>query len=680
MNRDNAIWLLVMEETINDAEVLLNHLRKARHHTRPRYIQTADELNTALQEREWDLFIAVPQCDGFSALQAAEIVRASKQDISIVVVAEEVDEAAIAELLQAGVRQVIPNSPARLQLAVGQELADLEERRKRHHLEHLYRESQRQNQVLFESSRNAIAFVHDGVHVRANPSYLHLFGYNSMEDLEAMPIMDLIAPDHHSQFKAFMRECMDDNNNEDRDIAVVGMRGGKPFNLKLAVSRAHCSQERCIQLIASDQSEEFDLERKLEAANRRDALTGLYNCQHFAALVGKALTKAANSHSRCVVMYLSLDHFDSLRERHGVSVSMPLVIEVGKLMQEYRSSALIGRVGDNTFGLLVQEKSLAEIKELAETIRARLEHSVIPLPGQSVVPMCSIGIAFVQSSAPSPQSILDDAFHACQAARKKGGNCIEVYQKEAPQADYCMDTLDMEGTIRAAINENRLSLAFQPIASLHGEADEKYEVYLRMSDGNSRVVPAGQLFAAAARAGASVLLDKWVLKSAVDMLCEHHKTGLQTQFFVKLSEQGVRDKTVLPFLQKLMRGRQVDGKRLIIEISEAVAERQINDAKTLLQGLQQIGCPMALEHFGTGFNPKLLLQNHLPDVSYIKIDASYINGLTRETQNQHMVRDLTEMAHSLDKKVIAEGVEEASCLTILYQAKVDFAQGFYLQE
>ena len=198
MIQNDIIRLIVIEESANDAEVILNRLRKARFPIRPKHIEDDEDLQEALSQQEWDLIITVPKVGDpeiyeLTASTVCEIVKTAKQDIPIIVITDELDGKVIAEALTAGAKQVVPDSPETcLQTVVGLELENLAERRKRRQLEQLYKEGQKHNKMLLETSRDAIAYVHDGMHIHANPSYLDMFGYKKLEDMEGVPIMDLV--------------------------------------------------------------------------------------------------------------------------------------------------------------------------------------------------------------------------------------------------------------------------------------------------------------------------------------------------------------------------------------------------------------------------------------------------------------------------------------------------------
>jgi diguanylate cyclase (GGDEF)-like protein/PAS domain S-box-containing protein len=683
MIQDDIIRLIVIEESANDAEIILNSLRKARYPIRPRHVEDDEDLQKALTEHEWDLVISVPQVGDFTCAQVCEMISSSKQDIPIIVLVDKPDGKNMSALLSAGAKQVIPSSnDGCLQIVVGRELENLFERRRRKHLEQLYKESQKHNKMLLESSRDAIAYVHDGMHIYANPSYLKMFDYKNMEDIEGLPIMDLVSLEDQVKFKEFMREFMTDDKEEERQMDLEGLKAGKKrFKLKMEVSHAIYDSERCIQVIIRDQSQSQELELKLKEVSRRDQLTGLFNRQYFIELLEKSLAKAMETHTRSVLFYIELDNFESIRDNFGLGGADPIIQNVGKILHKLSQGGTLARFGENIFVLLLPDKDgkkYAIASELAQKMCKAIEASVTEIGNQSMVTTCSIGIAQVLASATSPQDILTDAHTACGQASKKGGNTYEIYKAVVKSEQGGMRTSDIAKLIETAIEEKRLSLRYQPIVSLHGDNQEIYEVFLRMVDANGQPVPTGELFSTAEKANLSINLDKWVLEQSIKSLVEQEKKGHKTHLFIKLSDQAIRDENVLLFIRKLLKSTQIPGERIVIELSESTAISQIKLAKTFITQLKSFDCKSALEHFGTGLNSATTLK-HLP-VDYVKIDSSFSKGLSTNTENQTAVQDIVKLAHDSNKLIIAEAVEDANSLTILWQSEVDFAQGHYIQE
>lgn len=664
---NDIIRLIVIEESANEAEVIFRNLRKARYPIRPRYVEDDEDLQEALSDKqEWDLIISVPQVGDFTVAQVCEIV--SKRDIPVIVLAD--DDNSLFDLLNAGATQVAPSdNEACLAIIVGRELKNLAKRRQHQQLEQLYQSTQKQNQTLLDSSRDAIAYVHDGVHIYANPSYLKMFEYNSMDDLEGFPIMDLVTTNNQAIFKDFMRQFMTTESSEERQIELYGVKSkGQRFKLKMTLSQAIYDSESSIQVIIHDQS-----------WKNRDPSTGLFNSPHFLELLEEALVNVKETQTRSVLFYIALDNFNTIKEQLGVGGGEPVIKNIAKVIKRISEDWILARFSESVFTLLMADEDgqkYAEAGDIAEKICKAIEDSVTELDTQSVVSTCSIGITRVLA-ADNPQDVLNEGRIACQNAQGEGGNSFKVYKVVIPKDKQ--DISKLAKLIETAIEENRLSLLYQPIVSLHGESKEIFEIFLRMVDSDGETIPSGDLFQAAENANLGAQLDQWIIQEALKVLEAHEKNGHQTHFFIKLSAQAIKDEKVLQYLGKRLNATQLPGANLIFEIRESVAQEQIKLTNNFITQLKKLKCQSALEHFGTGLNFDTMLK-HLP-VDYIKIDASYSKGgLLDNPENQDALQEVVKQAREFGKQIIAVAVEDADSLAVLWSSEVNFAQGNYIQE
>jgi multidomain signaling protein FimX len=677
--KGEPIQLIVIEESDSDAEIILNQLRKARYPIRPQYCDDDERLQDLLAEHEWDLILSVPEVDDFTITEVCELVSSSKQDIPVIGLDDKLDSKKMVQWLKAGVKQIIPkDNSGCLPIAVGRELENLAQRRELKRLQQLYKESQKHNKILLESSQDAIAYVQDGMHVHANPSYLNMFGYENMDDLEGLPIMDLIAVNDQPKFRDFMRTFMAGEKEEESQISLEGIKANKErLGLNMEFIDTMYDNERCIQVIIRDQLPQTSVD-----ITCYDPITGLFNRQHFVEKLDNALVKAVESHTRNVLFYIALDNFHTIKDNVGIIGVDPVIENIGKVLSGFSEEGILARFDESTFTLLMtgkEGKKPAAAGELANKICKAIADSVTEIGEQSIIATCSIGIAQPQvfTSAGSPEDVLKAAHKACKHAQEQGGNRHEEYKPEKKKEE-ALSTSDWNMIIQTAIKNNRFSLRFQPIVSLRGEALEMYEVLLRMVDTDGQLVPTGELFDNAEKANLSVELDKWVLENAIKTLVEQEKKGHQNYFFLKLSDQAIRDESILLYIRKLLKASQLPGERIIIEISESIAIAQIKLASTFISQLKTFGCQSALEHFGTGLNSEMTLK-HL-SVDYVKIDSQFSKGLATNAENQEAVQKLVKLVHEMGKLAISEAVEDTNDMVVLWSSEVDFAQGHSISE
>lgn len=680
MERDNIVRLLVIEESLNDAEMLTSILRNAGHGVRPVRAEDEEDVQAALNEHPLDLILYSTQIDHFSLEKALETVARTGKDIPLIAVSPEFEEVSVAEALKAGAADLVSKQhPEHLQQVVQRELHNLHQRRALRLSEAAQRESEKRCKALLDSSRDAITYVHDGMHIYANSAYLELFGFGQWEEIEGTPIMDMVAPEDHGKFKEFLRNySKGEVTSTELEIRVL-RADGNPFNAMMEFAPASVEGEACTQIIIRDQSLSKELEKKLKTMSKQDLLTGLYNRQYFFEELEQAVARVVAGASGCAVLYIDLDNFKSIEESVGIAGSDLVLSDIaGLIRQATCETDIAARFGDYAYTVLVQNPGGQNPEVLADTLRRAVEDHISEVGSQSVTTTCSIGICPVGNNAASAQDIIRRAELACQIARNAGGNGVHVHNPLADEHSHKDKGQHWAQLIQHALEHNQFYLVYQPIASLHGDAGEKYEVLLRMKDAQGAEVLPGQFLPIAEQSDLIKAIDRWVIEYAFKRLGERRREGNNTCFFIKLSAKSLGDETLLPWINEHLKQARLQGDSVVFEIAESAAVTQLKEAKNFTKGLKELHCGFTLDHFGSGINSFHLLK-HLP-ADYLKIDGTFMRKLAGNPENQAMIKSITEMAHSMGKLTIAEFVEDAGCLAVLWQCGVNYIQGNFLQE
>ncbi|HBB99218.1 MAG TPA: ferrous iron transporter C, partial [Pseudomonas sp.] len=240
-----TIRLLILEDSQNEAERLVSLFRNAGQATRVHRLTSSDDLAEALKQT-WDLLINAPQSENLDPSEAISAIRRQAKDIPILQLTAGNDAEAITEALMLGAQDALPQGEDEwLLLVANRELANLEERRARRSAEVALREAEKRCQLLLDSSVDAIAYVHDGMHIYANRAYLELFGYEDVEDLEGMPMIDLISGTDQSRFKTFLKNYQSMEGSA--ELACGGVRAdGDTLKTRMHFSPAAYDGEPCI--------------------------------------------------------------------------------------------------------------------------------------------------------------------------------------------------------------------------------------------------------------------------------------------------------------------------------------------------------------------------------------------------------------------------------------------------
>jgi len=667
-----TIRLLILEDSQNEAERLVSLFRNAGQATRVHRLTSSDDLAEALKQI-WDLLISAPQSENLDPSEAISAIRRQAKDIPIIQLTAGNDAEAITDALMLGAQDALPQGEDDwLLLVANRELANLEERRARRSAEVALREAEKRCQLLLDSSVDAIAYVHDGMHVYANRAYLELFGYDDVEDLEGMPMIDLIGGADQSRFKTFLKNYQTLEGSA--ELACGGVRAdGEALKMRMSFSPAAYDGEPCIQVVIRAESDSAELQ-KLREISSQDPVTGLLNRNSFVEVMDTAVERAVNAGQSATLAYIRIDRFAALQADIGLTDSDQLLSQLATLLRgHFPSDTQLARFADDVFTVLqpgvIPQQAEADLRALL----GKVEGHLLDVGGRTVQVTLSIGVAGLDEKTAKAQDAIERA-HRC-ADELSDGNALKIYNP-ADELAAAANRGDIAAMLKQALENNSFRLLFQPIISLRGDNFEHYEVLLRLLDPQGAEVPPNEFLSAASEAGLASKIDRWVILNSIKLLAEHRAKGHSTRLFLHLSAASIQDASLLPWLGVVLKASRLPGDSLAFEFGEADAVAYLKPAKALAQGLSGLGCRIALAQFGCVLNPFNTLK-HL-DAEFIKVDGSYTQDLSRQ-ENQEALKTLLAELHEQRKQSIVPFVESATVLATLWQAGVSYIQGHYLQ-
>ncbi|WOC79403.1 EAL domain-containing protein [Stutzerimonas frequens] len=667
-----TIRLLILEDSQNEAERLVSLFRNAGQATRVHRLTSSDDLADALKQI-WDLLISAPQSENLDPSEAISAIRRQAKDIPIIQLTAGNDAEAITDALMLGAQDALPQGEDEwLLLVANRELANLEERRARRSAEVALREAEKRCQLLLDSSVDAIAYVHDGMHIYANRAYLELFGYDDVEDLEGMPMIDLIGGADQSRFKTFLKNYQTLEGSA--ELACGGVRAdGEALKMRMSFSPAAYDGEPCIQVVIRAESDSAELQ-KLREISSQDPVTGLLNRNSFVEVMDTAVERAVNAGQSATLAYIRIDRFAALQADIGLTDSDQLLSQLATLLRgHFPSDTQLARFADDVFTVLqpgvIPQQAEAELRALL----GKVEGHLLDVGGRTVQVTLSIGVAGLDEKTAKAQDAIERA-HRC-ADELSDGNALKIYNP-ADELAAAANRGDIAAMLKQALENNSFRLLFQPIISLRGDNFEHYEVLLRLLDPQGAEVPPNEFLSAASEAGLASKIDRWVILNSIKLLAEHRAKGHSTRLFLHLSAASIQDASLLPWLGVVLKASRLPGDSLAFEFGEADAVAYLKPAKALAQGLSGLGCRIALAQFGCVLNPFNTLK-HL-DAEFIKVDGSYTQDLSRQ-ENQEALKTLLAELHEQRKQSIVPFVESATVLATLWQAGVSYIQGHYLQ-
>jgi EAL domain-containing protein (putative c-di-GMP-specific phosphodiesterase class I) len=267
------------------------------------------------------------------------------------------------------------------------------------------------------------------------------------------------------------------------------------------------------------------------------------------------------------------------------------------------------------------------------------------------------------------------AYEACEFARREGGNRVHLH---AAAEESEGEGSNWKTRLEDALAGDGFDLVYQPLVSLTGGQEERYEARVRLHEEGDQPLGPGEFLHFAESAGLAPAIDRWVVAHVVATVAERQRAGKETTVFLKISGNTLDDAEFLPHVAEQLREHDVQGSRLVFELNEPVAVTQLNQAKAFFRGITELRCGFALDQFGSGLNSFQLIK-HLP-AEYLKLDRTLVSDLNKSEETREKLKEIVENAHSLRRQIIAGYLEEATVLAMLWQYQVDLVQGHFLQE
>ncbi|MDX1569886.1 MAG: EAL domain-containing protein [Xanthomonadales bacterium] len=679
---EEILRVLIIELSLEDGEQQLSTLRNAGIAVRPTTVEDEEELNKVVEEKALDLVLLNSDHPDFSITQVSDVVNRAGKDIPVIALIDDFNVETASAALEAGARNVVSSEhPQFVENVVRAEFENLEQRRKTRRLDASLRETEKRCHALLDSSRDAIAYVHEGMHIYANPAYLQLFDYTDFEDLEGLPILDMVVGDDAGKLRDVLKELSKGNPPPDEIEVKLAMPDGSPKEAVMEFSSASIEGEPCTQIVLRDKSVDPELAKELRDLKTQDLVTGLHNRQFMVQSLQEAITATQQESQSHSLVMLEIDNFKSVLEQVGLAGVDLLLGDIAKLIRDCQTeSEIAGRMADHTFVILCKKQPMEHAAKIGEAIRAAVEGHISEISDKSVTLTVSVGVSRSTESVTNPQDLLSMVSGAMRQASSAGGNKVEIYDPAKVTGDDADDSLHWIERIKEGLNKDKFLLVYQPIVSLFGAEDQIYEVLLRLQTDDDDEIAAGKFLPHVAGHEIMIKIDQWVIQHAVAKLKTHREENpdAKTQFFIKLSNETLARPEVLRWIAKVLQKYRMSGDCLVFEAPESKLMTNLKPARQFLKGLQQLHCKFAIEQFGSGLNSFQILK-HLP-AEYLKIDRAFMKGLPKSQENQDKIKEITDQAHAQGKVTVAEFVEDAASMAILYSCGVNFVQGNFLQE
>lgn len=683
MSEQSLINLLVVDHQLANVEHIAQALQTADHMVQVYHASQEEEIRNFIDYKPLDIIIVCLDKDLPTVHQVRGWVIQAANDIPIIALLDHETNQSPVELLRNGADNVGKLSETDyLVLAVGKEIEHLKLRKQVRSQEIRLQESEQRSRSLLDSAGDGIAYLHEGAHIYANPAYLKLFGFADEGEIEGVALLDLVIPPHHDKLKRFLRASIRSGKVEE-SLELTGMdRKKRPFPIKMDCQPTRVNDEPCLQILIHNSIEQQNYQKQIRELSKRDTLTGLYNRKFFTEHLNKI--QSGELPTGGGLLYILITEQRKIANQLGLEAADQLLSDLGQRLQQLvPSQALVGHLFDAVFSVYLSEISREGALELGQHIREAINTHVSHAAQQLVSTTACIGICLVQDRRENATQILNNADQACENARQKGGDGIELYRPPDSRSSLAKQEDEHLLVIRDAIAEERMELAYQPIANFQGNPLERYKVHLRLLDEERSYLSLDVLGKVAEKFGLMQQLDKWtIMHSLSDLTAYNNQHSNQSAtLFVRVSANSVTDIDFCDWLSRRLQDEGLPGKALVIEIAENCAEKFFKEAQVLRNRLQDMACGFALSHFGGRPHSERIMAHLKPD--YIKLDIALMEQLAEaggDDKARSALAALTEKAQEMNIPVVAADVSTAFQMASIWQFGVSLVYGNMVQE
>ncbi|HEU4618637.1 MAG TPA: EAL domain-containing protein [Gammaproteobacteria bacterium] len=667
--------LIVLTPTEDDVALINKTLRDAGHPVRCHWVKRVEDLEQALSTACPELLWF--RSDRFETPihDVAKIRQKVARSVPMLAVADSADETALTDALLAGAQDLVSlRQRDRLKAVAERELRTFRLERALNETLRSASQYKKQLKAFVAGSVDAIAFVQEGIVVEVNQAWAELFG-DSPEEALNRPLMDLFDATSQTAVKgAVVASGKGQWSNAPLSVTAK-IRDGSAVELKLRLEPIDFEGEPAVKLtVPREEASAAAPEELVELTINKDLSTGFFNRRRFLEVLAERLETSPRSGVRALA-YIRPDKFGEIESEVGPVVSEELLVTLADILRKLAHPLdVCGRFGGNVFAMLLQRGTLRDVEAWAENAVKQITEHIFEAADHTLSVTVTIGIAEVGPTTARTDSLIANAEKANRRGRQRGGN--QVVLEETSDESTRIQRFDeiWVQQIKWALVENRLRLAHLPIASLSGERKTMFDTVLRMVDQQGDEVPAAEFMPAARRNKLLRAIDRWVIAATIDFCTKQAVDCI----FVKLSHESLLDTTLPDWLVKLAQEHSVAPSRLCFQVGEDDATQYLKQTRAIAEQLKGSGFLFAVEHFGVGRDPMRVLTQ--TPMHYVKFDGSLMQTLATDHGLQEQMRSYIKAAEKRKILTIAERVENANTMAVLFQLGAAYMQGHYLQE
>jgi diguanylate cyclase (GGDEF)-like protein len=677
LNGHQRISIAVLTDNQDDVQLINSALRDAGHAAHCHWIASPNRLADTLAAEMVELLIL--NCDRYtdSIRQVVKQKDRYNPEVPVIAMQEQADEAEIEAAMRSGACDLVSlGLKNRLQSIVSRELRALRVERALNSTLQSATEYKKQLKDHMANSASSFALVQDGIYTDINDVWLQQFKIKEKDELIGLPIMDMFEPESRPALKGALVATIAGKWAKDEKLVVQAHIGsGEAEEMHLEFRKIDLDDGPSVQIRIAPQLKVADEPTKVvHDMLQRDPTTLFFHRAQFLERVAKRLKRKPASGTHCLV-YIKPDNFGAVRDTVGIIQSEEILSQFAEIVRKrLHPRDVAGRFEGTSIMALLERGNARDAQVWGKQLIDYLQKTTFEVGDISTHMTCTVGTSGSSDVFSSLEEFIAATIGAYKAGKTAGGNTSalsEFSDNSTKQREF--DAIWVKH-LKAALMEDRFRLAQLPIAGLRCDSIQMYDLLVRMIDEQGKSILPSEFIPAAERNNMMKNIDRWMLAAAMEFC----NKGDADRVFVRLSKQSITDSTTATWMQQILDEVSFDCSRLVVQVPERDAATHIKQTKALVGQTRKLGIGFAIEHYGVDRERFQILDLLKPD--YIKIDGELIHTLMTDTAMQECVNKIVKAAQAREIKTIAERVENANAMAVLFQLGLDFMQGHYVHE
>jgi diguanylate cyclase (GGDEF)-like protein len=677
LNDRQSISIAVLSGSEDDVALVNGTLRDGGLAVRCHWVECRDRLDEILATERIELLIV--NCDTYpdSVRQVIKQKDLYSPEVPAIGLRREANETAIQKAMRDGACDLVSiGLRDRLQSVVNRELRALLAERALNSTIASAREYKRQIRDYMQSSSAPIALVQEGILIEANDAWLKLFRVASFDEIRGLPVMDSFESESHEALKGALNAAIKGKWVRDEMLDVkpaIDLEQGE--TLELAIQGIDFDSVPSVQIrVVLPDASKREPTALVHDALKRDPTTLFYHRAQFLERLEKRLQRKPKS-GLYVLAYVRLDNFEAVHRKIGIIDSEEVLAQFAEeVRKRMHPRDVAGRFEGTSMMVLLERGNIRDGQVWGLQLAKHIEKTTFDVGNKSAQVTCTIGVCAVTDVFDNLEELVAATVSTYKLGKDGGGSTC--FLNESAHESSRQQEFDAIWTkhLKSALMDDRFMLAQLPIAGLRRDSVEMYDLLVRMMDEHGNPVLPSEFLPAAERNNMMKNIDRWMVRAAIHF-CE--KTSAD-RVFVRLSSQSIVDKGTLSWMQREFDNLRFDCSRLVAQVPERDAAKHIKQTRDMVGQLGRLGVGFALEHYGVDQGRFQILDILKPD--YIKVDGELMHSLMTDSEMQAAVRKIVAAATEREIKTIAERVESANSMAVLFELGLDYMQGHYVHE